>query len=87
MRGKRTKKERIWNYMKQHGSITQLEAWHYFHFGRLAGYVCTWKKNGIDIEPKTIYGPHGERWSRYFITRKEAERAEAAGLVYGKADR
>lgn len=62
MRGKRSKKERIWNYFKQHGSMTAYEAMRFFMFGR-----------------------HGVHYTRYYIDRKEAKRAEQDGLVYGRS--
>lgn len=86
MRGKRTRKERIWNYFKNHGSMTARDAMRVFTFGRLSGYICEWRKNGINIDKKEEVG-NGTHWTRYFITRKEAERAEAEGLVYGKVNR
>lgn len=85
MRGKRSKKERIWNYFKQHGSMTAYEAMRFFMFGRLAGYMCEWRKNGIDIDAKNEIGRHGVHYTRYYIDRKEAKRAEQDGLVYGRS--
>lgn len=79
-----SKKKQIWDYLKKHRSITALEAWDLCHYGRLAGYICIWKENGIDIRKKTERNDKGEHWARYYITQKEAKRAEKEGLVFGK---
>ena len=78
-----SKKALIWDYFKANRSITQKEAWDNFHYGRLAGYICIWKKNGIEIKAVTERNDKGEHWTRYFITKTEAKRAEREGLVFG----
>ena len=81
---KGTKKADIWEYFKNNRSITALECWEHFKYGRLAGYICLWMKNGIEIKKKTETGNNGTHWTRYFITKKEARRAEREGLVFGE---
>lgn len=45
----KTQAEKIYEYMKARGEITQREAF-YMGIQRLASRICDMKKNGIDIE-------------------------------------
>lgn len=49
-----TQKERILNYLKEHKSITQLEALNLFWNWRLSAKICQLKKEGYPIKTETI---------------------------------
>ena len=46
--------ELILDYIREHGSISNLEAVTELHVGRLASRVCDMKKNGVPIFGKTV---------------------------------
>lgn len=49
-----TQEDKVFNYIKQHGSITQLQALMDIGVMRLASRVCDMKKAGLDISKRMI---------------------------------
>lgn len=66
---KRTQVEKIVDYCKSNGSITQKEAMMHLNVYRLASRICDIKKSGLyEVEAKTETGANGSHYARYFIT-------------------
>ena len=55
-----TQAERIMNHLKEHGSITQLEAMEIYGIYRLASRISDLRKEGVKIKKETAKG-----WNRY----------------------
>ena len=49
MKATTTQVEKVYNYMQEHGSITQLDAFYEFGCWRLASRIADLKKSGITI--------------------------------------
>ena len=73
---------RIWHYLKGKGSITSWDAIKLFNYTRLSGVIWVWRDKGVDIKSvQEINEDTKEHWTRYYIKRDEAERAEREGLI------
>lgn len=63
--------ERVLNYMRDFGSITQAEAFTQLGVMRLASRVCDLERDGIRIKRETVFGKnrYGEpiHYTRYSI--------------------
>ena len=80
----REQEERVLNYMRAHGSITQKDAYENLGITRLAAVIFDLKndaevmENGIIIwkETETNKNRYGEptHYARYFVNEKEKER-------------
>lgn len=60
-----TQNERILNHLREHDSITQLEAMNEYGIFRLASRISDLRKLGINIKKETVKGEnrYGERTS------------------------
>lgn len=75
---------RVYEYMKDHGSITSLEAFKKLGCTRLSAYIFTLRKQGIPIESTRVESTnrYGDtvRYCKYYIDpakREETARGEA----------
>lgn len=68
---------RVYEYMKDHGSITSLEAFKKLGCTRLSAYIFTLRKNGIPIESTKVEttNRYGDRvwYCKYYITPEARE--------------
>ena len=68
-------KDRILEYLKEHGSITPLESWRECGVYRLASRIHDLKQDGFDIEKDTatVTNSYGEqvRFARYSLKMGE----------------
>lgn len=68
---KRTQYDMILQYLKEHGSITQLDALREFGCMRLAARIAVLKKRGYRIESENEFSKnrYGDkiRYARYFL--------------------
>lgn len=71
----RTQKERLMDYLLEHGDITQLEALRELGIMRLASRISELKKNGYSIESKDeiVKNRYGEpcRIKRYRLVKND----------------
>lgn len=70
-----TQNDRIMNHLKEHGSITQLEAMNEYGIYRLASRISDLRKEGVKIKKETAKGwnRYGERtaFARYSLIEEE----------------
>lgn len=64
-----SKTQQIFNYMREHDGITQLDAYELCTATRLGAVIADFKKHGHKIE--TIYHPmqHGGRYAEYSLNK------------------
>ncbi len=65
----KTQKEQVIEYMREKGSITQLEAYKLGYITRLSGIIWTLKhKEGYNIKSKLEQNPETKKvYSRYYL--------------------
>lgn len=49
-------RQAVFDYLREHGSITSKEAFELFGATRLSAIVCDWRKRGINIQTLMIDG-------------------------------
>lgn len=84
MTNKEKKIMKVWETLKEQGNLTRMECVRKCHYINLPDLVWKWRKNGIAITHKDETNNKGETWRRYYITKKEAKRAEKEHLIRGR---
>ena len=66
-----TQTARVFDYMMQHGSVTQMEAINILRVTRLASRIHDLSKAGVEISKRTEYGEN--EYGKYHYTRYSLE--------------
>ena len=65
-----TQHQRIYNYMKSHGSITPMECFEALRITKLSTRIGEMKRQGIRIADEMVYGKTS-RYKRYWLEPEE----------------
>ena len=66
-----TQSEQILNYMKEHGSITSMEAFSRLGITRLSARIYDLRKDGVKIVQERKYGTGGKHYDVFRLGESE----------------
>lgn len=72
---KDTKRAKLWQYVKKHGSISTWEGIECAAYTRTSAWIAYLKSKGIKITTEDEFN-NGTKYTRYFIAPDEIKKAE-----------